>query len=75
MKPTKPTDPLEGKTLEMILKELVEHYGWEHLGQVVRVRCFQNNPSLKSSLTFLRRTPWARAEVEDFYLQHVLRDK
>ena len=61
-------DPLHGKTLEMILNHLVEMYGWEELGKRVPMRCFLNNPSIKSSLTFLRRTPWARKKVEELYL-------
>lgn len=60
-------DPLEGVTLEALLTELVNHYGWEYLGQQVPIRCFQINPSVKSSLTFLRRTPWARSKVENLY--------
>ena len=61
-------NPLEGITLEQILKELVEHYGWDKLGRMVKVNCFTSNPSLKSSLTFLRRTLWAREKVERLYL-------
>ncbi len=60
-------DPLEGKTLEMILNELVAAYGWEEMGRRVRINCFRSDPSLSSSLKFLRRTPWARAEVEELY--------
>lgn len=66
-----PKDPLHGKTLEMIVTELVEHLGWEDLGQHVRIKCFNINPSIKSSLTFLRKTPWARKEVEELYLRMV----
>lgn len=65
---TKSNDPLHGITLEMIVTRLVEHYGWEELGKRIPIRCFTNNPSIKSSLTFLRRTPWARKKVEDLYL-------
>jgi uncharacterized protein (DUF2132 family) len=61
-------DPLHGKTLEMILTELVAHYGWERLGEMITIRSFTHNPSIKSSLTFLRKTPWARAKVESLYL-------
>ena len=61
-------NPLQGKTLEMILTELVAHYGWETLGQHVRINCFQVDPSVKSSLVFLRRTPWARTKVERLYV-------
>jgi len=59
---------LHGKTLEMILNELVAHYGWSELGYRIRINCFLDNPSIKSSLTFLRKTPWARKKVEDLYL-------
>lgn len=61
-------NPLQNKTLAMILEELVHHYGWETLGQYVRINCFQVDPSIKSSLVFLRRTPWARAKVERLYV-------
>ncbi|WP_243745490.1 VF530 family DNA-binding protein [Segetibacter sp. 3557_3] len=61
-------DPLHGKTLEMILTYLVEHFGWEDLGRIININCFTNNPSIKSSLTFLRKTPWARKKVEELYL-------
>ena len=62
-------DPLEGKTLEMILNTLVDHYGWESLGHRINIRCFNHNPGIKSSLIFLRRTPWARTKVERLYLR------
>jgi uncharacterized protein (DUF2132 family) len=61
-------DPLHGITLEMILTRLVEHYGWDELGMMVNIRCFNYDPSIKSSLKFLRRTPWARKKVERIYL-------
>ncbi len=61
-------DPLHGKTLEKILEELVMHFGWEDLGAIIQIRCFNYDPSIKSSLAFLRKTPWARAKVEDLYL-------
>ncbi len=64
-------DPLHGKTLEFILKELVEHVGWEHMGHLVPIRCFNNDPSIKSSLKFLRRTPWARKKVEEMYVERM----
>ncbi|WP_020597903.1 VF530 family DNA-binding protein [Spirosoma panaciterrae] len=64
-----PNNPLHGKTLEAILTELVSYYGWERLGRKIRINCFVNNPSIKSSLTFLRKTDWARKQVEDLYLQ------
>ena len=66
----KPTDPLHGVTLEMILTELVEYYGWEEMGRTVRIKCFTNDPSIKSSLQFLRRTPWARNKVEALNLRY-----
>ena len=62
-------DPLHGMTLEAILTRLVDHYGWEELGDRIRIRCFQSDPSIKSSLTFLRKTPWAREKVEGLYLR------
>lgn len=62
-------NPLHGITLEMILSHLVEHYGWEELGKQITVKCFTENPSIKSSLIFLRRTPWARNKVEALYLK------
>lgn len=65
-----PNDPLHGVTLEMILNQLVEHYGWEEMGRIVRIKCFTNDPSIKSSLQFLRRTPWARSKVETLYLRY-----
>jgi uncharacterized protein (DUF2132 family) len=65
---TKPKDPLEGVTLEMIITKLVENYGWELLGQKININCFNEDPSIKSSLTFLRRTPWARTKVEQLYI-------
>lgn len=62
-------DPLHGITLEMMLDQLVEHHGWEKLGQIIAIRCFNNDPSIKSSLQFLRKTPWARTKVEALYLK------
>ena len=62
-------DPLHGMTLEMILTDLVECYGWEDLAKAIRINCFAKDPSIKSSLKFLRRTPWARAKVEALYLR------
>jgi len=66
---TQPNNPLHGKTLKMILEELLVHYTWEELGKIINIKCFNNNPSIKSSLTFLRKTPWAKQKVEDLYLQ------
>lgn len=62
-------DPLHGVTLERIVTELSEHFGWIELGDRVPIRCFQFDPSVKSSLTFLRKTPWARAKVEAIYVE------
>ncbi|MEO7599555.1 MAG: VF530 family protein [Opitutus sp.] len=69
MPPSPSQDPLHGLTLERILTELVAKYGWVRLGDRVPVRCFLFDPSIKSSLTFLRKTPWARTKVEEIYLQ------
>ncbi|QEM10392.1 VF530 family DNA-binding protein [Mucilaginibacter rubeus] len=66
-----PNNPLHGKTLEMILNELVAHFGWKELGIRIRINCFNDNPSVKSSLKFLRKTDWARKKVEDLYLEIV----
>jgi uncharacterized protein (DUF2132 family) len=69
MKEEQINNPLHGKTLEMILTYLVELYGWQQLGNIINIRCFTNDPSIKSSLTFLRKTPWARKKVEDLYME------
>lgn len=66
--PNKAKNPLEGVSLEKLLTELVDRFGWEHLGREVAINCFLNDPSIKSSLKFLRKTPWARAKVEKLYL-------
>jgi uncharacterized protein (DUF2132 family) len=66
-------DPLHGITLEKMLTRLVEHYGWKQLGKLITIRCFNYDPSIKSSLSFLRKTPWARKKVEGLYLRHILR--
>lgn len=63
--------PLEGVTLEMIVTRLSENMGWEAMGEAVPIRCFTHDPSVKSSLKFLRRTPWARAKVEELYLRKI----
>jgi len=63
-----PGNPLHGITLATMLEQLVAHYGWEEMGRVITIRCFTHDPSIKSSLQFLRRTPWARAKVEALYL-------
>ncbi|KTS76913.1 hypothetical protein NS274_13920 [Pseudomonas oryzihabitans] len=70
----KPRPALEGVTLEALLTRLVEHHGWEELGRRIRLRCFTHDPSIKSSLTFLRRTPWAREKVEQLYRRLPKRD-
>lgn len=62
-------DPLHGVTLKMMLSRLQEKYGWEELGRRINIKCFTNDPSINSSLKFLRRTPWAREKVETLYLQ------
>lgn len=64
-------DPLHGKTLQMIVEHLVNYYGWEHLGIKIDIKCFNQDPSIKSSLTFLRKTPWARKKVEELYLKTI----
>ena len=64
---------LHGVTLEAIVTALVAHYGWEKLGQLIDIRCFQSDPSVKSSLKFLRKTPWAREKVEALYVRTALR--
>ena len=69
------SDPLHGVTLKALLEDLVARYGWEELGQLIAIKCFQNEPSLSSSLKFLRRTPWARAKVEGLYLRDKRRDR
>ena len=65
---TQKNNPLHGVTLEQIIVKLSEHYGWEELGQRINIRCFQADPSIKSSLKFLRKTPWAREKVEQLYI-------
>ena len=66
-----PNNPLHGKTLEMILHHLVDQYGWKELGMRIKIRCFNENPSIPSSLKFLRKTPWARKKVEYLYLESI----
>ena len=68
-------DPLHGITLEMMVTRLHESYGWEELGRQVRINCFISNPSIQSSLKFLRKTPWARTKVESFYLYALRKNK
>ena len=69
MSSQQPNNPLHGITLENILGRLVEQYGWGVLGKLIEIRCFTSDPSIKSSLKFLRKTPWAREKVEDLYLR------
>ncbi len=64
-------NPLHGITLELILNHLVDHFGWEELGRRIRINCFISDPSIMSSLKFLRKTPWARTKVEQLYLETV----
>ncbi len=68
-----PKNPLHGLTLEAILTRLVEHYGWDELGKIIPVKCFTSDPSIKSSLKFLRKTPWARKKVEELYVRTLLK--
>ncbi len=65
---TQPNNPLHGIKLLTMLEELVEHFGWEHLAFKININCFKHDPSIKSSLVFLRRTPWAREKVEQLYV-------
>lgn len=69
MNASKSNDPLHGVTLEKIVTRLAEEFGWEELGRRIPVRCFLFDPSVKSSLTFLRKTPWARKKVEELYVR------
>ncbi|BDU55060.1 MULTISPECIES: VF530 family protein [unclassified Limnohabitans] len=71
--PAQPKNPLHGMTLEKIVTELADYYGWEGLGDRINIRCFTHDPSVGSSLKFLRKTPWAREKVESLYL-FMLRD-
>ena len=74
MADAQPNNPLHGVTLEMMLNELVARFGWEALGRQINIRCFTDDPSVKSSLKFLRKTPWAREKVEGLY-SYMLREK
>jgi len=69
MSKPQPNNPLHGVTLAMVLTHLVDRYGWGELGRIIRINCFTKDPSMKSSLKFLRKTPWAREKVEALYLQ------
>lgn len=73
MTQAQPNNPLHGVTLATILEQLVEHYGWEELGRQIDIRCFNVDPSIASSLKFLRRTPWARERVESLYVYMLCR--
>ncbi len=75
MSKIQPKNPLHGITLENIVTNLVEEHGWTELGERINIRCFTHDPSLKSSLKFLRRTPWARTKVEQLYLDSQEKDK
>ncbi|MBM3438423.1 MAG: DUF2132 domain-containing protein [Bacteroidetes bacterium] len=68
-------DPLHGITLERIITELQEEFGWEQLAEKIRINCFYENPSVSSSLKFLRKTPWARKKVEDLYIYTVIKKR
>lgn len=70
-----PNDPLYGKTLQSVVEFLVEEYGWAELGAEINIKCFLNNPSVTSSLAFLRKTPWARQKVEELYIATVSRPR
>ena len=73
MNQEQPNNPLHGIKLADILEHLVEHYGWESLGEKIKIKSFTDNPSIKSSLVFLRKTPWAREKVENLYLKSLQR--
>ena len=75
MENLKSKDPLHGITLQKIVEQLVAHYGFDTLGELIKIKCFTDNPSVKSSLTFLRKTDWARKQVEDLYLESVTKFK
>ena len=67
-------NPLHGITLEMILTRLLEKYGWEKMGRKIKIQCFISEPSIQSSLVFLRKTPWARKKVEDWYIRNFVKE-
>lgn len=71
MSASQPNNPLHGKTLENIVNYLVDFYGFEKLGQMIRIKCFNENPDVQSSLKFLRKTPWARSKVEELFLNTI----
>ncbi|MCA9000962.1 MAG: DUF2132 domain-containing protein [Planctomycetes bacterium] len=69
MAESQPNNPLHGITLEQMVMSLAQHYGWQELGRIIEIRCFNVDPSVRSSLKFLRRTPWAREKVEQLFLE------
>lgn len=69
MQPNSSKDPLHGVTLQKIVEQLVDYYGFDTLSELIKIKCFTDNPSVKSSLTFLRKTPWARKKVEDLFIR------
>ena len=69
MQPNTSKDPFHGVTLQKIVEQLVDYYGFDTLSELIKINCFTDNPSVKSSLTFLRKTPWARKKVEDLYIR------
>ncbi|WP_341227573.1 VF530 family protein [uncultured Arcticibacterium sp.] len=71
---SQPNNPLHGVRLDFMLDTLVDHFGWGGLGKIIKINCFNNNPTMKSSLTFLRKTDWARKKVEDLYLEVASRE-
>jgi uncharacterized protein (DUF2132 family) len=71
MENIQPNNPLHGKTLETILTSLVAQYGWKDLGDIIRINCFTHDPTINSSLKFLRKTPWARKKVEELYVESI----
>ncbi len=73
--PEQKNNPLHGKTLEAILEHLLASYGWEELGIRIEIKCFNENPSIKSSLTFLRKTAWAREKVESLYIYTLRKER
>ena len=72
---TQKNNPLHGIKLEQILTDLQAHYGWEYMGHKIKIKCFTDNPTIKSSLKFLRRMPWARTKVENMYLDYLKKNK
>ena len=74
-KEEQPNNPLHGIKLADMLEALVDHFGWKELGQTIKIRCFNSNPSIKSSLKFLRKTPWAREQVEQLYVTTIVKKR